>query len=203
MPCDPTQIACQVSRLVDATDGWDWNAFISTLAATLLGATISLLGVWLGYQWQRKQRYVEAVDDSIAKVLEQIAVHATALHQVQEQQQSVKYYERKNLDYFEKTGEKALSEPADFTMAMTLETALMRARGADQSIVTDALRVHKQVQRESDIGLRIQMLDLLGRALSQWRSKPLSIRVAREELMRVSALAEPIDVDVPMTKPSS
>lgn len=77
--CDPVLIACQISHLPERLDGWDWNGFASTLIATLVGALLGLVGVWLGFRWQRNQRYNEILDDCIVRVLEQIAVHATAL----------------------------------------------------------------------------------------------------------------------------
>lgn len=197
MSCDLSLAACQLSRTVDAAGGgWDWNAFLSTVIATLIGGVLGVLGVWLSFRWQRKHRYREVLDDCIVKVLEQIALHATELRRLQRQREFVDYYERKNLDYFARTGEAALDEPADFTMSITLDIAQMRARGEDQQIVTDAIRAHDQIRGMTDILERLQMLGVLGGALARWRSAIWTPQRARESLARVRAVAGPLDVEI-------
>ena len=41
MDCDITPITCELSRVADAVQGFDWNSFVATLLATVTGAAIA------------------------------------------------------------------------------------------------------------------------------------------------------------------
>jgi hypothetical protein len=197
MPCDPFRISCQLSQLVAAQSGWDWNSFATTLVATLIGGALGVFGVWLGFRWQSKHRYREVLDDCLVKVLEQIAAHATILHAVNRQDDVKADYERAGVDYYERTGESPVYQPADFSMSITLDIAQMRARGEDQSILSDAIRAHDHIRTIRSIPDRLGKLGLLGGALSRWRSGIWSAQRVRDSLARISAMAEPFDTEVP------
>ncbi|ARJ05495.1 hypothetical protein GCM10010988_05840 [Cnuibacter physcomitrellae] len=68
MSCDPGDIACQLSLLVEAKNGWDWNAFISTLLSTLAGSAAAFLGAFLVFRNEQRERYESRVDDALAGV---------------------------------------------------------------------------------------------------------------------------------------
>lgn len=41
MDCDITPITCELSRVANAVQGFDWNSFVATLLATVAGAAIA------------------------------------------------------------------------------------------------------------------------------------------------------------------
>ncbi|AVL96915.1 MULTISPECIES: hypothetical protein [Microbacterium] len=41
MTCDTGDWACELSRIADAMNGFDWNAFAATLLATIIGAAVA------------------------------------------------------------------------------------------------------------------------------------------------------------------
>lgn len=62
------QVACQLDRIADALEGWDWNAFTATLIATIVGALFALLGAaWLAKR-DRRERYETRLTDAIVAV---------------------------------------------------------------------------------------------------------------------------------------
>lgn len=196
MPCDPAYVACQVSRLVDALSGWDWNTFVSTLIATLFGGVISLVGVWWGLRWQRRNQYNAAVDEAVVRFLHEVADYAAAGNRYLDQQGMIKDYERLGLSYFTRTGEDPIEEPKDFSMSIVLEIAQMRARGVDQDLMSEAIRAYDQARENLSIRDRMRALSLIGAALSRWRSGIWPLHEARASLGRAAAFAEHIDVVV-------
>lgn len=196
MPLNPDLITCQVSRLVDGSGAWDWNEFVSTIIATVVGGAISLVGVWWALRWQLVHRYGEVLDDSIARVLQEIAAYATAVERSLRQQEAVEFYAARGLDFFAKTGEDPREEPTDFALSITLDVAQMRARGDDQDLLTAAIRVSDGARHSSSLRRRTQVLGLIGGALSRWRSGIWSSAEARASLARAAAFAEDNDVEV-------
>jgi hypothetical protein len=46
MDCSSSRtLACELGRIADALNGFDWNSFVSTLIATLVGAGIAALAL--------------------------------------------------------------------------------------------------------------------------------------------------------------
>ncbi|WP_157127169.1 hypothetical protein [Cnuibacter physcomitrellae] len=54
--------------MVEAKNGWDWNAFISTLLSTLAGSAAAFLGAFLVFRNEQRERYESRVDDALAGV---------------------------------------------------------------------------------------------------------------------------------------
>ncbi len=53
MDCGGSQIACQLARIADALSGFDSNAFLSTLLATLVGAGVA---AWVSFWLTERER---------------------------------------------------------------------------------------------------------------------------------------------------
>lgn len=47
MDCERYRISCQLDRIADELTGFDVDAFLATLIATIVGAALALLGSWL------------------------------------------------------------------------------------------------------------------------------------------------------------
>ncbi|MCI2957194.1 hypothetical protein MN032_05775 [Agromyces atrinae] len=187
MPCNPALIACQLDRLVESSGDWDWNGFFSTLIATLVGAGIGIVAVWLSFHWQSKHRYVEVLDESVIRVLEQIAAFAKELQAYQEQRDLVDEYKASGSNFFARTGDKPLSNPPHFSLSIALDTAQIRARGIDQEIVSAAIRAH-----EYGIGAtakqKLAIIGLVGGALSRWRAGIWSTEDVSRSLERIGSV---------------
>lgn len=196
--CDPQLIACQISTVTEAIGSWNWNSFLATAAATAIGGLLGLFGVWVGFRLQRRDRYQESLNDCVAKVLDEIGSHAAVLRVVSREQDFVKEYDRANVPYLDRFPDAAqrLHEPDDLALSMTLEIAKMRARGADQAFLIDALRAHDELRRVADIGLRLQLLGRLGAALADWRAELRPIEDIRRSLQKIVQMAEPVDAEV-------
>lgn len=197
MSCNPALVACQISRLVDASSGWDWNGFVSTLIASVVGALVGVGGVYFGFWLQRRQRYSDAIDGCVVEVLAQIAVYASQLRAYEAQQENMSEYKSVGVSYFDRTGEAVIRRPDDFPMSISLDIAQMRARGKDRAILTDAIRAHNNIRHLTDIGLLVQMLGLLGGALSRWRSEIWGVEEVRSSLARIEAASELDDITIP------
>lgn len=195
--CTPELIACQISTVTEAIGSWNWNSFIATVIATAIGGLIGLAGVWVGFLLQRRHQYREALNDCVAKVLDQIGAHASALRVVIQELEAIREYDRARVDYLARYPEAAerLREPDDLALSMTMEIAKMRARGEDQLVLIEALRALDEI-RVAEVGLRLQLLGHLGGALADWRSGLRPVDEIRRSLGRIVAVAEPLDVVV-------
>lgn len=152
--------------------------------------------MWWGLRGQGRSQYNAAVDEAVVRFLHEIADYATAGNRYLDQQSMIKDYEKKGLAYFTRTGEDPIEEPKDFSMSIVLEIAQMRARGADQDLMSEAIRTYEQARANLSIRDRIRALSLIGGALSRWRSGIWTPDEARASLGRAAAFADHIDVVV-------
>lgn len=72
----------------------------------------------------------------------------------------------------------------------------MRARGADQDLMSGAIRTYEQARENLSIRDRMHALSSIGGALSRWRSGISTPDETRASLGRAAAFAEHIDVVV-------
>ena len=72
MPCDQNTIRCQVERIADSLNSFDWNAFSSTLIATVVGALIAALITIALYRHEAKARSAAEVDAAVITLMRAI-----------------------------------------------------------------------------------------------------------------------------------
>lgn len=72
MTCDPNTIRCQVKRIADSLNLFDWNAFSSTLIATLVGALVAALISISLYRHEVKARGAAEVDAAVITLMRAI-----------------------------------------------------------------------------------------------------------------------------------
>lgn len=72
MTCDPNTIRCQVERIADSLNSFDWNAFSSTLIATIFGALIAALISIALYRHEAKARRSAEVDAAVITLMRAI-----------------------------------------------------------------------------------------------------------------------------------
>lgn len=74
--CEPNQISCQLNRIADEVTGFDFDAFLSTLIATVIGAVIALLGAWIldrrRAKAEARDRYELLLNDALYRFLEEV-----------------------------------------------------------------------------------------------------------------------------------
>lgn len=194
MSCDPARVACQLDRLIDASGGWDWNAFLATLFATLTGAVLGLITVYVAYRLQRGQRYDEVLDDCIVKVLEQISERAEALtaYKSEKEAAKVREFEKRRHGEIRSAFEIPIPRPTDFALPIALEIARMRARGGDQKLLKEAVATYKEFGHYAAPEMQVQWLGTLAGALSSWRSNSNADEFAKE-LARIKEAAKKED----------
>lgn len=133
MSCNPELVSCQLSRLADDAGAWNWNGFISTVIATIVGSILGLFGVWVTLRSQKIRRYQEALDESLERVLQEIASYEAAGRSKLDQEQAIREYERRGLDFFARTGTLPKEEPSYLMLSIAFDIAQMRARGGGSS----------------------------------------------------------------------
>lgn len=72
MTCDPDAIRCQIERIADSLNSFDWNAFSSTLIATVVGALIAALISVALYRHEAKSRSAAEVDAAVITLMHAI-----------------------------------------------------------------------------------------------------------------------------------
>ncbi|ROR75994.1 hypothetical protein SAMN06295974_3860 [Plantibacter flavus] len=190
-PCDPDLIACQISTVTEAIGSWNWNSFFATLIATGLGGALGVLGIWLGFRWQRRQQYTLTLDDAVVAILQHLPSQAT----------EIKRAHNAKIDHFvnmasHTSPQEEPPEADHLTMMMLLEVAQVRARRGDQEIMLDALRSYDQIRGSLDSKRQMQALGVLGGALSRWRSDIWTAEEVRASIGRAGQLAmDPNETD--------
>lgn len=184
--------------MADAISSWNWNSFFSTLWATFLGGAISVGGVFLGFKLERRERYRTAIDESVAKVLGEIAAHAAALRIALREQELVEEYARGGLHYFDRYPDAAYRAqvPDDFALSMAIEVARMRARRSDQDTLDAAVRSYSAIHAADNLKLRLDLLGRLGGGLADWRAGLRPVAQVRASFARIALAAERDDAEV-------
>lgn len=163
--CDPDLIACQISTVTEAIGSWNWNSFVSTVIATAIGGLIGLAGVWWGFRLQRSHRYREVLDDSVVEAIDALATYARGASEYHE-----KFLRHKAALIAGGIVVSTPSEPDPTTVSIRLTVVEMRARDADQDLVSEAIRSFDQICEMLDFQTRAGRCGVLAGALSRWRS---------------------------------
>lgn len=174
--CDPDLIACQISTVAYAIGSWNWNSFFSTVIATAIGGLIGLVGVWWGFRLQRAHRYEEVLNDSIVEAIDSLVVYA---------EQAIEH-EEKHFEYMiaeiGSTGAPKPVRPNVLTATVRLAVVRMRARGADQDLVSDAIESFHQIIDMPSFVTQGERAANLAEKLSEWRSGTPDAKQVRKEI---------------------
>lgn len=76
LPVDCDTISCQLDRIVEEMSRFDWNDFMSTVVATLVGAAVAALISVLLYRHELNSRRVAEVNDAVVILIREIQTHS-------------------------------------------------------------------------------------------------------------------------------
>lgn len=176
--CDPDLIACQISHVVYAIGSWNWNSFFSTVIATAIGGVIGLAGVWWGFRLQRAHRYEEVLNDSIVEAIDSLVTYS---------EQAIEYHE-KYINYMAAVSPIALRKPVKpgvMTPTVRLAVVRMRARGADQKLVSDAISSFEQIIKMPSFTAQGVAAAQVAQKLSEWRSGTTDVKQVRKSFQNL------------------
>jgi len=185
MTCDPDLVACQISRLVDFAYSWDWNAFTSTLIATVIGAFVGLTAVWVGFRLQRKAHYRDQLEENV------LSVEALIRDEVRRtsRRASVLW----NLPYFldADTRYAWTASRDDWPAFSALMLATTHARGQDRKVLAAGVRGLAAAQALRVPGHRRVALSLVALHLSRWvGSEPRTHKTGKEALKHLDEVVD-------------
>lgn len=171
------EVACQLDRIADSLEGWDWNAFAATLIATIIGALFALgASAWLARR-DRRERYETRLTDAII---------ATTTAMTDDMLAILRHVQDGNPD-----------EPAFFgtngkAVYSALGTAQMIARGKDSDTVA-AVGMPMTAYVKAKPTERLAILAELDSILGHWRMGMYDHAAARKKAAELAAKFAPVD----------
>lgn len=174
MACDPATVVCELAKIADAMErsgGNQTRSFLTTLLATLTGASISGLIAILIFRGGRRARYEERVDEGLISLMDAITD-----------------YLDKSLAYqlAKKKGVPGSEAPLVFKPIVAVNRLHITARSRDRAIV---LRAHNVILSGAAINEdeRHRLFTEVSDALTAWRLKLVD---RKKSLTRLDELVE-------------
>lgn len=152
--------------------GWDWNNFVSTLLATLLGGLLGVGAVWIGFRLQRRDQYQNVMDDVMVRVVEQISALMLVIN--------LRFPDHDGSDAATiamiefPADESGNQEPALWEMLTSLEVALLRARGVDRDVLWSAHEAIQAMRSHTFAVWQFISLEEMRGILMGWRSTQMT-----------------------------
>lgn len=179
-------LTCELKRIADSMDAFDWNGFVGTLLATLIGAGVAALVSFLVFRGEHRERYEVALDDAATRTM-------TALHQYSEDYRTF-------VEQLTDWGAEFAKQGANFTgpkhsppqperaeLDIALDVLIVKARGEDRSIAEHVKDLVYVLTFTNDpIWLRSEY-QTVRRVIASWRAKR---RTAKETLASLAMLEE-------------
>ncbi|WP_431279882.1 hypothetical protein [Leifsonia poae] len=193
MMCTTDDIGCELARLVETLNSWDWNAFWSTVVATLFGAAISGFLAWLLFRGDRAARYNESLDNALQRFVEAVGKHLDEL---------IKY----KLDQIKITQSTAavvhaIFQPITFALNIAANHVAMLARGKDEPIAIALRESISRIEQER-IDTQMAALSQVTATIAEWRSGRWTREQTANELGALpGSLLNPTEQESPTINP--
>ncbi len=182
MDCEVTPITCELSRIADALQGFDWNSFVATLLATLAGAAVAAFVSYLVYRGERSERYTAALNDAAATVM--IELHNYS--------QDYRRFVRELTEWAAaKANAPNLStttqprEPDRAGLDIALDVLIVKGRRSDRGVAEAVKRIAYELTFTSDPAWLASEYQTVRRVVAAWRSGRRSISETLVSLTRL------------------
>lgn len=168
MDCERYRISCQLNRIADELTGFDVEAFISTLIATVIGAALALFGAWWLDQRrakdEAKERYERRLDDALYRFLEEVGIRMHVLATA---------------------GSSPFPPPS--TLHATASMARMVARGADAEATKQMQYAVDRITCFEAADEQRRQVQIVGQIVRAWREESHSADKATERFKGLAA----------------
>ncbi|MFE6967561.1 hypothetical protein ACFVAJ_20975 [Agromyces sp. NPDC057679] len=142
---------------------WNWVTFGQTVLATLIGATVALLGAWWLARIERRSRYEARLTDALVKVV-------NAASEI-----GGRVFEENRLTPLKVAG----FDHSETPLTMALDASTMVARGENKKTMYAAIALTVLYTPATASG-RILVLEELIRIIGYWRTGELNDRQTRD-----------------------
>ncbi|MFD4957853.1 hypothetical protein [Microbacterium sp. NPDC058389] len=171
--CENDPISCQLGRIVEEMSRFDWNDFLSTLIATLVGAAIAAIISVLLYRHESKTRRTAEITDAVVILIKEIQVHSSRTRDWFEELQSFRSEWGAGARIVD--GKLTASPPAPIRpdragLDTAVETLIVLTKGDDRKIAERVRQVLYELTFIADGHLAAIEYGSVRRVLVSWRA---------------------------------